>query len=494
MFVKYQAGILMEGMPAGVHFVMFLPVLKSLGTPEQQAKWVPKAEKFQIIGTYAQTELGHGTFIRGLETTAIYDQRNREFVINSPTITAFKWWPGGLGHTVNFAVVLAQLYTKSKCHGLHPFIVQLRDIETHKPMKGVTIGDIGVKVGGNTVNNGFLGFEHVRIPLNQMLMGNAEVLPSGDFIKKKTSVLTYGTMTAVRVGIVQQLIPSLCKAVTIATRYSIVRRQSPIEPDQPEPKILDHVTQQMKLFPAIAKVFAIKASADNLKSMHNDVNASVLKDDLSRLPELHALSCCLKAVCSNEATRAVEVCRLACGGHGYLHASGLARLHANITAAQTYEGENTVLLLQTARFLVKSWGQAAAGKKLPASVEYLKTFLNRIGERENFVSSSAGILKALEFTAAGHIALATEHLTEKMKFCSPEEAMNQTGIELTKAAELHCQVFMLQSFIAGFERNSRDFSPKLAEVFRDLIELYSVDLTLRFMGSLLQVCYLLSFV
>lgn len=26
-----------------------------------------------IIGTYAQTELGHGTFVRGLETTATYD-------------------------------------------------------------------------------------------------------------------------------------------------------------------------------------------------------------------------------------------------------------------------------------------------------------------------------------------------------------------------------------------------------------------------------------
>lgn len=30
-------------------------------------------ECVQIIGTYAQTELGHGTFVRGLETTATYD-------------------------------------------------------------------------------------------------------------------------------------------------------------------------------------------------------------------------------------------------------------------------------------------------------------------------------------------------------------------------------------------------------------------------------------
>lgn len=74
---------------------MFIPALKNLGTVEQQAEWVPKALELKVIGAYAQTELGHGTFIRGLETTATYDPSTKEFVINSPTITAYKWWPGG---------------------------------------------------------------------------------------------------------------------------------------------------------------------------------------------------------------------------------------------------------------------------------------------------------------------------------------------------------------------------------------------------------------
>ena len=84
----------------------------------------------------AQTELGHGTFIRGLETTAHYDEKKKEFVLNSPTLTSYKWWPGGLGQTANYAVVVAQLYTKNECHGIHPFIVQLRHEKTHKPMPG----------------------------------------------------------------------------------------------------------------------------------------------------------------------------------------------------------------------------------------------------------------------------------------------------------------------------------------------------------------------
>ena len=48
-----------------------------------------------IFGTYVQTELGHGTFVRGLETTATYDKKTQEFIINSPTLTSLKFWPGG---------------------------------------------------------------------------------------------------------------------------------------------------------------------------------------------------------------------------------------------------------------------------------------------------------------------------------------------------------------------------------------------------------------
>lgn len=168
-------GVTPEGNPLGVHYVMFLPTIIGQATPAQQAEWLRRAWSGDIIGTYAQTELGHGTFIRGLETTATYDPKTEEFVLNSPTLSSMKWWPGGLGHTANHAVVVAQLYTKGKCYGIHAFIVQLRDLNTHEPMKGITIGDIGPKFGMNGVNNGFLGLKNVRIPRENMLMKNSQV-------------------------------------------------------------------------------------------------------------------------------------------------------------------------------------------------------------------------------------------------------------------------------------------------------------------------------
>jgi acyl-CoA oxidase len=193
----------------------------------------------------------------------------------------------------------------------------------------------------------------------------------------------------------------------------------------------------------------------------------------------------LKAVSSNEATQAVETCRLACGGHGFMTSAGFLDIYRSSTAAQTYEGENTVLLLQTARFLMKAWSQAVKGQKLTPTIAYLKDFVNVTG-RLHFDGSPNGILRALQAAAAGSIASAFKHLEARKKHCSAEEAANQTGIELVKAAEIHCQVFLLQSAIDGINQSTKSLSPALSFVLRDVLELYAVDLALRSLGSLMQ--------
>jgi len=58
----------------------------------------------------------------------------------------------------------------------------------------------------------------------------------------------------------------------------------------------------------------------------------------------------LRAFSTEVACYGMEVCGLACGGMGYSLASGIPHIYMTILPAQTYEGENTVLYLQTARF------------------------------------------------------------------------------------------------------------------------------------------------
>lgn len=162
-------------MAFSLHYLMFLPVLQSQASPEQLAEWMPRALSGTIIGTYAQTEMGHGTNLSKLETTATYGQKTSEFVLHTPTISGAKWWPGSLGKFCNFAIIVANLWTNGVCVGPHPFLVQIRDLKTHKTLPNIKLGDIGPKLGSNGSDNGYLVFTNYRISRGNMLMRHSKV-------------------------------------------------------------------------------------------------------------------------------------------------------------------------------------------------------------------------------------------------------------------------------------------------------------------------------
>jgi acyl-CoA oxidase len=57
----------------GLHLEMFAACIKDLGNKVQRAKWLELAYDFKIMGCYAQTEMGHGSDVQNLETTATFD-------------------------------------------------------------------------------------------------------------------------------------------------------------------------------------------------------------------------------------------------------------------------------------------------------------------------------------------------------------------------------------------------------------------------------------
>lgn len=69
-----------------------------------------------------------------------------------------------------------------------------------------------------------------------------------------------------------------------------------------------------------------------------------------------------------------------------------------VMAACTYEGENTVLLLQTAKYLIKSWAKAVKGDALVPTVSYLRDAI--VNKSQKWEPTIPGIIKALQFTAA----------------------------------------------------------------------------------------------
>ncbi|XP_017865571.1 PREDICTED: probable peroxisomal acyl-coenzyme A oxidase 1 [Drosophila arizonae] len=481
-------GLHKVGNPFTVMFVMVIHALKDQCTPEQYEEFGKRVERFEVSVAYAQTELGHGTYLRGLETRADYDRETDEFVLNTPTITAYKWWPGGLGQCSNYSIVMAQLYIDGELKGPHLFYVQVREEDTHEPRPGVHIGEIGKKMGFLAVNNGFLGMKNVRIPRTRMLMRHAKVNRDGTYVKSPADALTYFAMVRTRCIIARNMSLILAVAATIGTRYSAVRRQSPIDPKLPEPQILDHVTQQLKVIPEIAASLAYRNACDYLLELFDATSRDKDQGRYERLPELHSLSCALKVLCSSDAAAGIERLRLACGGHGYLTSANLGNIYVNATAACTYEGENTVLLLQIGRFLMKSWRAAQSGAPLAPTVSYLAE-VQRNPEFGVWTGSWENLVKAMQFAAANKTRIAFNNLAKRLANGQSEEvAANQTGIELTQAAELHGRAFVFHSFLTEVTgAKSKKRSSALNRVLEQLLELYLVNVTLNNMNNILRV-------
>ncbi|XP_027335035.1 peroxisomal acyl-coenzyme A oxidase 1-like isoform X2 [Abrus precatorius] len=442
-----------------LHWGMFIPAIKGQGTEEQQQKWLPLAQKMQIIGCYAQTELGHGSNVQGLETTATFDPKTDEFVIHSPTLTSSKWWPGGLGKVSTHAVVYARLISDGQDHGVHGFIVQLRSLDNHLPLPGITVGDIGMKFGNgayNSMDNGVLRFDHVRIPRSQMLMRVSQVTREGKYVQSSVPrQLVYGTMVYVRQTIVSDASTALSRAVCIATRYSAVRRQFGSYKGGLETQVIDYKTQQARLFPLLASAYAFRFVGEWLKWLYTDVMKRLQASDFSTLPEAHACTAGLKSLTTSTTADGIEECRKLCGGHGYLCSSGLPELFAVYVPTCTYEGDNTVLLLQVARHLMKTISQLGSGKKPVGTtsyigqVEQLMQYRSDVQKAEDWLKPNV-VLGAFEARAAKKAVICAQNLS---KFTNPEEGFQELSVDLVEAAVAHCQLIVVSKFIEKLQQN-----------------------------------------
>lgn len=166
-----------------VHYGLFGATLGMLGDDKQRNEWMPKVERCEMLGCFALTELGHGSNARGVQTTATYDASSSEFVINTPSDFAQKYWIGGAAISARWTVVFAQLYLNDTCYGIHVFLVRIR-YDNGTLVRGVTLADCGHKLGMNGVDNGRMWFDNVRIPHEHMLRRLSQVSKDGVFTSR----------------------------------------------------------------------------------------------------------------------------------------------------------------------------------------------------------------------------------------------------------------------------------------------------------------------
>lgn len=473
-----------------LHHTMFIPALERLATDEQKAKWLPLAQSYQIIGTYAQTELGHGTNLLALETTATYDRGTDQFVLNSPRLSSMKWWPGGLAKSCTHAVVLSQLVIDGKNYGMHPFMLQLRSLDDHMPMPGIKLGDIGPKLSANSVDNGYMILDNVRVPRMHMLMKNAVVTRDGKFTQLSGNKANYATMVLVRVQIIAWTKDTLRQAACVAVRYSAVRRQTTLKPGTPEQQVLDFQTQQWKIFPALAASYACHFIAEDMHASYNAAYTEIVRGNNKKLAELHAQSSGLKAFLTDMSATLVETCRRSCGGHGYLLSSGVAENMVSSLALVTIEGENTVLYLQTARYLMKQMANAVSGTKTQGPTAYMNRDISSYICPVEVKRDCRNLNKLREvYTQRAHrvVMMVAQKLQMDMESGMPQEAVfNNNMVSLVRAAKAHLHLTVIDIFITKVDNFRRTCSAELYKVMTELCNFFVVHGIVQEAGDFLE--------
>ncbi|KAF7248027.1 Peroxisomal acyl-coenzyme A oxidase 3 [Varanus komodoensis] len=312
----------------------------------------------------------------------------REFVIHSPDFEAAKFWVGNMGKNATHAVVYAQLYTPDgQCHGLHSFVVQIRDPKTLLPMPGVLVGDIGRKLGQNGLDNGFAMFHNVRIPKENLLNQTGDVTAEGVYIRafkdrKQHLGASLGALSNGRVIIIAMSVINLKLAISIAIRFSATRCQFGPTEDKEIP-VLEYQMQQWRLLPYLAATYVLDHFSRTLFMNNLEFHIGVLMKDKSPQQaelgrEIHALTTSGKPLSSWLAQQGSQECREACGGHGYLAMNRLGDIRDDNDPNCTYEGDNNVLLQQTSNYLL-SWMNTDRRDKGPiisplGSVDFLEDY------------------------------------------------------------------------------------------------------------------------
>jgi acyl-CoA oxidase len=237
--------------------LVFMSNLERQMSDEQKKIWIPKAERFEIFGSYCQTELGHGSNVRGIETTATFDKSADEFVINSPTLSSTKYWIGTTGVWATHGIVVARLIIDGKEYGNHLFLTQLRNLDTQELMLGVEIYELGPKAFQGMVgtDNGAMKFHHVRVPRSQMLARNAQVTRDGEYIAPENTKHSYGSMVTVRALMAEITGWDLLKAVAVAYHYTKFRKQFSKDGGAEETTVFDYASVRYRLIPLLAQVF-----------------------------------------------------------------------------------------------------------------------------------------------------------------------------------------------------------------------------------------------
>jgi acyl-CoA oxidase len=484
----------------GVQWGLFGGAVQALGTKRHHDRYLRDIIGFALPGCFAMTETGHGSDVQQLRTTCTYDPGTQTFDLHTPHAAARKDYIGNAARDGRMAVVFAQLITRGQRHGVHAWLVPIRD-EAGNPLPGVTIGDDGPKAGLLGVDNGRLTFDHVTVPREMLLDRYGQVAADGTYtssIENETRrfFTMLGTLVRGRVSVGGSASSATKTALEIAVRYGDLRRQFTAPGEPREVVINDYLVHQRKLLPALAKTYALHFAQEELVGTMHDVQSADVVDEKAQR-ELESRAAGLKAVQTWHATQTIQTCREACGGAGYLAENRLPALKADTDVFTTFEGDNTVLLQLVAKGLLTDYRDAFGsldgwGRAAFVAEQVRETVLERTAARsliQRLVDAVPGRDDDVPLTDRGWQLRAFEDREKHVldgairrlrkgaatKKDHPFDIFNDVQDHVLKTAQTHIDRVVLEAFVAGIERTADPAAKALLGRVCDLYALSTIE-------------------
>ncbi|GEP28126.1 MULTISPECIES: acyl-CoA dehydrogenase [Cryobacterium] len=484
----------------GVQWGLFGAAVLHLGTKPHHDKYLPGIMDLSVPGAFAMTEIGHGSDVASIGTTATFDAATGEFVINTPFRAAWKDYLGNAAKDGIAAVLFAQLITQGVNHGVHAFYLPIRD-EHGDFLPGVGGEDDGLKGGLNGIDNGRLHFDNVRIPRENLLNRYGDVAEDGAYSSPIGSpgrrfFTMLGTLVQGRVSLDGAATAASALALTIAITYGSQRRQFTAGSDTDEEVILDYQRHQRRLFPRLATTYAQTFAHDEFLVKFDEVFSGKADTDDDR-QDLETLAAALKPLSTWHALDTLQEAREACGGAGFLAENRLVGLRADLDIFATFEGDNNVLLQLVAKRLLTDYSRKFATADAGALARYvvqhaagrayhgtgLRTLAQAVADRGSTARSVGALRDAdvqrelLTDRVESMIAEVAGKLRGATKLPKKQAAdlFNAHQNELIEAARAHGELLQWESFTRALEHTDDAGTKQVLTWLRDLFGLGLVE-------------------
>ncbi|MGR4010429.1 acyl-CoA dehydrogenase [Leucobacter sp. 1207-22] len=488
---------------AGVQWGLFGSAILHLGTRPHHEKWLPDVINLKIPGAFAMTEIGHGSDVASIGTTATYDPETEEFVIHTPFAGAWKEFLGNAALHGEAAVVFAQLITQGVNHGVHALFVPIRTPDGEM-LPGVQSMDDGVKGGLNGIDNGRLAFDHVRVPRENLLNKYGDVAPDGTYTSPIESpgrrfFTMLGTLVQGRVSLDGSAVRAMQAGLTIAVKYASERRQFP-GASGAETVLLDYGQYQRRIIPRIAETYAMGFASERLLTVFDEVFSGTNDSDSHR-EDLETLAAALKPLSTWGALDTLQEVREACGGSGFMAKNRIVGLRSDLDVYATFEGDNHILLQLVGKRLLTDYakqfkdGDRAALVKAAASQlgDRVSRFgLRQVGQSIADLGQVGRSVESLRATESQHALLADRvqtmvadvamamrdatkdiHGDKRAKAIASERAFNAQQAKLIEAARAHGELLQWEAFTDAL---GRVYDPETRQVLTWLRDLFGFTL------------------